>query len=40
WTKEHLYGENAAINGPHGPAYMLRNQQDFLNGPGKVPKAP
>jgi enoyl-CoA hydratase/carnithine racemase len=23
--KERIYGENAAINGPHGPAYMLRN---------------
>ena len=29
WMKEHIYGENAAINGPHGPAYMLRNQQDY-----------
>jgi len=23
--KEKLYGENAVINGPHGPAYMLNN---------------
>ncbi len=23
--KESIYGENAAINGPHGPAYMLKN---------------
>lgn len=23
--KERIFGENAAINGPHGPAYMLRN---------------
>lgn len=27
--KEALYGENAAINQPHGPAYMLRNPQAF-----------
>ncbi len=25
--KESIYGENAAINGVHGPAYMLRNMQ-------------
>ena len=27
--KETLYGENAAINGPHGPAYMLRNSDQY-----------
>ena len=27
--KEHLYGENAAINGMHGPAYMLKNSSLF-----------
>jgi len=27
--KERLYGENAAINGVHGPAYMLRNGAAF-----------
>ena len=27
--KENLYGENAAINQPHGPAYMLRNSEQF-----------
>ena len=27
--KEMLYGENAAINLPHGPAYMLKNSKDF-----------
>jgi enoyl-CoA hydratase/carnithine racemase len=37
WMKEHLYGENAAINGPHGAAHMLRNQGDYPAGPGKVP---
>jgi hypothetical protein len=26
WMKEHIYGENAAKNGPPGPAAMLRNQ--------------
>lgn len=25
--KEAIYGENAAINQPHGPAYMLKNPQ-------------
>ena len=25
WMKEHVYGENAAINNVHGPAFMLRN---------------
>ena len=27
--KESLYGENAAINTVHGPAYMLRNSAEF-----------
>lgn len=27
--KESIYGENAAINHPHGPAYMLKNGPDF-----------
>ena len=27
--KEALYGENASINNVHGPAYMLRNSDDF-----------
>ena len=27
--KEMLYGENAAINLTHGPAYMLKNSTDF-----------
>lgn len=27
--KEHIFGENAAINGAHGPAYMLRNAALF-----------
>lgn len=27
--KERLYGENAAINGIHGPAYMLRNLDQY-----------
>lgn len=33
WMKEHLFGENAAINGVHGPAYMLRHSTDFASGP-------
>lgn len=33
WMKEHLYGEDAAINGPHGPAYMLRNSAQYPAGP-------
>ncbi len=35
WMKEHTYGENAAINGPHGPAYMLRNSDKYAGGPRK-----
>lgn len=27
--KERLYGENAAINAPHGPAYMLKNSDRY-----------
>ena len=27
--KEAIYGENAVINSPHGPAYMLRNSAQF-----------
>jgi len=27
--KEAIYGENAAINNPHGPAYMLKNADQF-----------
>jgi enoyl-CoA hydratase/carnithine racemase len=33
WMKEHIYGENAAINGVHGPAYMLRNSSRYPSGP-------
>ena len=33
WMKEHIYGENAAINNVHGPAYMLRNSELFENRP-------
>ena len=28
-TKQAIYGENAAINQPHGPAYMLTNPAAF-----------
>ncbi len=27
--KERIFGENAAINGPHGAAYMLRNLSEY-----------
>lgn len=40
WTKEHLYGENAALRGPHGAAYMLRNNDQYPGGPGHIPSAP
>ena len=29
--KEKLYGENAAINQIHGPAYMLRNSEKYAD---------
>jgi len=31
WQKETLYGENAALNGPHGAAHMLKNMRDFTD---------
>ncbi len=31
WMKERVYGENAAINGVHGPAYMLRHPDRFAH---------
>lgn len=31
WMKEHIYGENAAINGVHGAAYMLRHPDQFAH---------
>jgi enoyl-CoA hydratase/carnithine racemase len=40
WMKEHIYGENAAINGVHGPAFMLRNQSMYPHGPGGFPSKP
>ena len=40
WMKEHIYGENAAINGIHGPAFMLRNQSMYPRGPGHIPSKP
>jgi len=29
WQKEALYGKNAALNGPHGAAHMLKNRADY-----------
>ena len=37
WMKERMYGENAAIHGAHGPAYMLAHSQDYERGPGHYP---
>lgn len=37
WMKEHIFGENAAINGVHGPAHMLRHSGDFAHGPSTRP---
>lgn len=37
WMKEHIYGENAAIHGDHGPAYMLRNMSKYAGGPSHIP---
>ena len=39
WMKEHIFGENAAINGAHGAAHMLRNQAKFESGPRGVTTA-
>lgn len=36
--KEHIYGENAAINGPHGAAHMLLNSAPFEGGPKSRPR--
>jgi enoyl-CoA hydratase/carnithine racemase len=35
WMKEHIHGENAAISGPHGAAYMLAHPHEFSHGPGR-----
>lgn len=32
WQKEAIYGENAALNQPHGAAYMLKNMSEFTSG--------
>jgi enoyl-CoA hydratase/carnithine racemase len=33
WMKERLYGEQAAINRPEGPAHMLRTMHHYAEGP-------
>jgi Delta3-Delta2-enoyl-CoA isomerase len=33
WQKETLYGENAALNTPHGAAHLLKNMHDFVGHP-------
>ncbi|MCP4223309.1 MAG: enoyl-CoA hydratase/isomerase family protein [Actinomycetia bacterium] len=40
WTKEHLYGENAILNRPHGPAYLLNHSDQYASGPGDIPSSP
>jgi enoyl-CoA hydratase/carnithine racemase len=35
WMKERVYGENAVINDPQGPASMLRNPLLYQQGPAK-----
>lgn len=40
WTKEHLYGTNATLNQPHGPAHLLRRPHEYASGPGHIPAAP
>lgn len=36
WQKQHIWGENAALNNVHGPAYMLANGSDFPHGPNRM----
>ncbi len=31
WQKAALYGENAALNTPHGAAHMLKNMSEFVS---------
>lgn len=31
WQKETLYGEHAALNGPHGAAHMLKHRTDLAS---------
>ncbi len=33
WMKERIYGENACLNRAHGPAYMLRNSDQYAHRP-------
>jgi enoyl-CoA hydratase/carnithine racemase len=40
WQKQRIYGENAAIQGPHGAAYLLANSERYPHAPGLVPAAP
>ncbi len=35
WMKEQIYGENAALNQPHGAAHMLKNSTDYAMRPPK-----
>ena len=40
WMKEAIFGENSALQGDHGAAYLLRNQYKYPSAPGSVPSAP
>ena len=40
WMKQAIYGENAALNTPHGAAHILANQHLYPAAPGVVPSAP
>ena len=33
WMKEHIYGENAATNGVHGPAHVSRHPSGYAPTP-------
>lgn len=39
WQKEQVYGQNAAIQQPHGAAHLLRNNREYPQGPATSPKS-
>ena len=40
WMKEAIFGEDSALQGAHGAAYLLRNQHRYPKAPGTVPSGP
>jgi Delta3-Delta2-enoyl-CoA isomerase len=40
WQKEQIYGENSALQHPHGAAHLLRNPGEYPTGPGSIPDKP